>query len=96
MVAVICEANWKVEVARWTAAVGSRHESHRKRAAVRPRARIRYLREESDVFYAFIEYQDAIGVQNALKASPIQLNGRLIHVEGRRPNSGVSRGNTQW
>ncbi|XP_074583134.1 nuclear transport factor 2-like isoform X2 [Curcuma longa] len=49
-------------------------------------------RKESDVFYAFIEYQDAIGVQNALKASPIQLNGRLIHVEGRRPNSGVSRG----
>ncbi|CAL9201537.1 unnamed protein product [Musa hybrid cultivar] len=49
-------------------------------------------RKESDVFYAFIEYEDAIGVQNALKASPIQLNGRLIHVEGRRPNSGASRG----
>ncbi|KAG6533426.1 hypothetical protein ZIOFF_007294 [Zingiber officinale] len=52
-------------------------------------------RKESDVFYAFIEYQDAIGVQNALKASPIQLNGRLIHVEGRRPNSGVSRGRAE-
>nr|XP_009397546.1 PREDICTED: putative G3BP-like protein isoform X2 [Musa acuminata subsp. malaccensis] len=49
-------------------------------------------RKESDVFYAFIEYEDAIGVHNALKASPIQLNGRLIHVEGRRPNSGASRG----
>ncbi|WOK98965.1 G3BP-like protein [Canna indica] len=49
-------------------------------------------RKESDVFYAFIEYEDAISVQNALKASPIQLNGRLIHVEGRRPNSGASRG----
>ncbi|XP_042400118.1 nuclear transport factor 2-like [Zingiber officinale] len=53
-------------------------------------------RKESDVFYDFIEYQDAIGVQNALKASPIQLNGRLIQDERRRPNSGVSRGNTQW
>ncbi|CAL9157176.1 unnamed protein product [Musa hybrid cultivar] len=49
-------------------------------------------RKESDVFYAFIEYEDANGVHNALKASPIQLNGRLIHVEGRRPNSGASRG----
>ncbi|XP_042412424.1 nuclear transport factor 2-like isoform X1 [Zingiber officinale] len=49
-------------------------------------------RKESDVFYAFIEYEDVIGVQNALKASPVQLNGRLIHVEGRRPNSGISRG----
>ncbi|XP_009397546.2 nuclear transport factor 2-like isoform X2 [Musa acuminata AAA Group] len=49
-------------------------------------------RKESDVFYAFIEYEDAIGVHNALKASPIQLNGRLIHVEGRRPNSGALRG----
>ncbi|XP_074575557.1 nuclear transport factor 2-like isoform X1 [Curcuma longa] len=49
-------------------------------------------RKESDVFYAFIEYEDAISVQNALKATPVQINGRLIHVEGRRPNSGVSRG----
>ncbi|KAG0484450.1 hypothetical protein HPP92_008529 [Vanilla planifolia] len=49
-------------------------------------------RKEAGVFYAFIEYEDAIGVQNALKASPVQLNGRLIHVEGRRPNSGALRG----
>ncbi|KAK8941451.1 hypothetical protein KSP39_PZI009797 [Platanthera zijinensis] len=49
-------------------------------------------RKEAGVFYAFIEYEDAASVQNALKASPVQLNGRLIHVEGRRPNSGASRG----
>ncbi|XP_009382199.1 nuclear transport factor 2 isoform X1 [Musa acuminata AAA Group] len=49
-------------------------------------------RKEAGVFYAFIEYEDATGVQNALKASPIQLNGRLIHVEERRPNGGASRG----
>nr|XP_010920289.1 putative G3BP-like protein [Elaeis guineensis] len=49
-------------------------------------------RKEAGVFYAFIEFEDAVGVQNALKASPIQLNGRLIHVEGRRPNSRASRG----
>ncbi|XP_008785151.2 nuclear transport factor 2-like isoform X1 [Phoenix dactylifera] len=49
-------------------------------------------RKEAGVFYAFVEFEDAVGVQNALKASPIQLNGRLIHVEGRRPNSGAFRG----
>lgn len=49
-------------------------------------------RKEAGVFYAFIEYEDTAGVQNALKASPVQLNGRLIYVEGRRPNSGASRG----
>ncbi|RWV98127.1 hypothetical protein BHE74_00005522 [Ensete ventricosum] len=32
------------------------------------------------------------GTKFNLQASPIQLNGRLIHVEGRRPNSGASRG----
>ncbi|KAG0491717.1 hypothetical protein HPP92_005115 [Vanilla planifolia] len=49
-------------------------------------------RKEAGVFYAFIEFEEASAVQNALKASPVQLNGRLIHVEGRRPNSGASRG----
>ncbi|CAL9780784.1 unnamed protein product [Musa acuminata subsp. burmannicoides] len=53
-------------------------------------------RKEAGVFYAFIEYEDATGVQNALKASPIQLNGRLIHVEERRPNGGASRGSKQY
>ncbi|XP_020575111.1 putative G3BP-like protein [Phalaenopsis equestris] len=49
-------------------------------------------RKEAGVFYAFIEFEDAVAVQNALKATPVQLNGRMIHVEGRRPNSGASRG----
>lgn len=46
---VICEANWRVEVARWTAAVGSGDGTHQKRAAVRPRARIRYLQRGTPV-----------------------------------------------
>ncbi|KAK8935465.1 hypothetical protein KSP39_PZI012872 [Platanthera zijinensis] len=49
-------------------------------------------RKEAGFFYAFIEFEDADGVQNALKSSPVQLNGRLIHVEGRKPNGGSSRG----
>ncbi|XP_008796383.1 nuclear transport factor 2 isoform X2 [Phoenix dactylifera] len=49
-------------------------------------------RKDSGGHYAFVEFEDAAAVQNALKASPIQLNGRQIYVEERRPNSGISRG----
>ncbi|KAJ6790793.1 putative G3BP-like protein [Iris pallida] len=49
-------------------------------------------RKETGVFYAFVEFEDAIGVQNAIKSSPVQLNGRSLHVQGRRPNNGTSRG----
>ncbi|KAK9997678.1 hypothetical protein SO802_022364 [Lithocarpus litseifolius] len=51
------------------------------------------LRKEVGVCYAFVEFEDLIGVQNALKASPIQLGGRQVYIEERRPNSsGISRG----
>ncbi|XP_075648768.1 nuclear transport factor 2 isoform X1 [Castanea sativa] len=51
------------------------------------------LRKEVGVCYAFVEFEDLIGVQNALKASPIQLAGRQVYIEERRPNSsGISRG----
>lgn len=49
-------------------------------------------RKEAGVFFGFVEYEDMGGIHNALSASPIELNGRLVHVEERRPNSGVSRG----
>ncbi|KAG1361472.1 ras GTPase-activating protein-binding protein 1 [Cocos nucifera] len=49
-------------------------------------------RKDSGGHYAFVEFEDAAAVQNALKASPIQLNGWQIYVEERRPNSGISRG----
>ncbi|KAH7691004.1 NTF2-like protein [Dioscorea alata] len=49
-------------------------------------------RKEAGVYYAFVEFEDVYGVQNALKATPIEINGRQIHVEARRPNSGAIRG----
>ncbi|XP_040379456.1 nuclear transport factor 2-like isoform X2 [Oryza brachyantha] len=49
-------------------------------------------RKEAGVFFGFVEYEDMSGIQNALSASPIELNGRLVHVEERRPNSGIYRG----
>ncbi|KAL5215909.1 hypothetical protein ABZP36_007310 [Zizania latifolia] len=49
-------------------------------------------RKEAGVFFGFVEYEDMSGIHNALRASPIELNGRLVYVEERRPNSGVYRG----
>jgi len=49
-------------------------------------------RKEAGVFFGFVEFEDMSGIQNALSASPIELNGRLVHVEERRPNCGFPRG----
>lgn len=50
-------------------------------------------RMESGVCYAFVEFEDIPGVQNAIKASPIQLGGRQVYIEERRANSSsTSRG----
>ncbi|KAL6651030.1 hypothetical protein ACP70R_009955 [Stipagrostis hirtigluma subsp. patula] len=50
-------------------------------------------RKEAGVFFGFVEFEDMSGIHNALNASPIELNGRLVHVEERRPNSsGYPRG----
>ncbi|KAJ7977176.1 Nuclear transport factor 2 family protein with RNA binding domain [Quillaja saponaria] len=44
-------------------------------------------RNEIGVCYAFVEFEDTSGVQNAIQASPIQLAGRQVYIEERRPNS---------
>lgn len=49
-------------------------------------------RKDSGGYYAFVEFEDVIGVRNALKASPIIIKGWQIYVEERRPNSSMSRG----
>ncbi|XP_004976185.1 putative G3BP-like protein isoform X1 [Setaria italica] len=49
-------------------------------------------RKEAGVFFGFVEFEDISGIQNALNASPIELNGRLVHVEERRPNCGFPSG----
>ncbi|CAA0825742.1 Nuclear transport factor 2 (NTF2) family protein with RNA binding (RRM-RBD-RNP motifs) domain [Striga hermonthica] len=53
-----------------------------------------FLRNRADtgVCYAFVEFEDIQSVRNALQASPIQLAGRKVYIEERRPNSGASRG----
>ncbi|XP_020550128.1 ras GTPase-activating protein-binding protein 1 isoform X2 [Sesamum indicum] len=47
---------------------------------------------DTGVCYAFVEFEDVQSVQNAIKASPIQLAGRKVYIEERRPNSTSSRG----
>uniref|UniRef100_A0A7N0ZY75 G3BP-like protein n=2 Tax=Kalanchoe fedtschenkoi TaxID=63787 RepID=A0A7N0ZY75_KALFE len=50
-------------------------------------------REDVDVCYAFVEFEDIEGVQNAIKASTIEIGGRQVHIEERRAkNSFTSRG----
>ncbi|XP_059660166.1 nuclear transport factor 2 isoform X2 [Cornus florida] len=50
-------------------------------------------RTEVGVCYAFVEFEDVQSVQNAIKASPIQLAGRQVYIEERRANSSsTSRG----
>ncbi|XP_073143826.1 nuclear transport factor 2-like isoform X2 [Henckelia pumila] len=49
-------------------------------------------RKDTGVCYAFVEFEDVQSVQNAIKASPIQLAGKQVYIEERRPNSGASRG----
>ncbi|OMO64999.1 hypothetical protein CCACVL1_21587 [Corchorus capsularis] len=54
-----------------------------------------FIRNRKDVVgvcYAFVEFEDIAAVQNAIKASPIQLAGRQVFIEERRPNSSSTRG----
>ncbi|KAJ4728330.1 ras GTPase-activating protein-binding protein 2-like [Melia azedarach] len=55
-----------------------------------------FVRNRKDVVgvcYAFVEFEDISGVQNAIQASPIHLAGRQVYIEERRPNSSsTSRG----
>ncbi|KAL0433206.1 UNVERIFIED_CONTAM: Nuclear transport factor 2 [Sesamum latifolium] len=43
-------------------------------------------RKDIDVCYAFVEFEDVSGVQNAIKASMVQIGGHQLYIEGRRPN----------
>eukprot|EP00262_Sarcandra_glabra_P009559 TRINITY_DN2398_c0_g1_i1.p1 TRINITY_DN2398_c0_g1~~TRINITY_DN2398_c0_g1_i1.p1 ORF type:complete len:477 (-),score=98.97 TRINITY_DN2398_c0_g1_i1:293-1723(-) len=59
---------------------------------IRPDGVVLRNRKDIGICYAFIEFEDSLAVQNAIKASPIQFSGRQVHIEERRPNSSTSRG----
>ncbi|RAL38341.1 hypothetical protein DM860_002319 [Cuscuta australis] len=43
-------------------------------------------RKDFDACYAFVEFEDMMSVQNAIKASFVEINGHQLYIEGRRPN----------
>ncbi|CAK9167393.1 unnamed protein product [Ilex paraguariensis] len=43
-------------------------------------------RKDIDVRYAFVEFEDTTGVQNAVEASTVQIAGHQLYIEGRRAN----------
>ncbi|KAJ7979785.1 Nuclear transport factor 2 family protein with RNA binding domain isoform 2 [Quillaja saponaria] len=50
-------------------------------------------RKDVGVCYAFVEFEDSSGVYNAVKAGSVQIAGRQVYIEERRPNSNIpSRG----
>ncbi|CAA3009223.1 G3BP isoform X2 [Olea europaea subsp. europaea] len=50
-------------------------------------------RKDIDVCYAFVEFEDTYGVQNAVQAYSVQIGGHRLYIEGRRPNrSNLTRG----
>ncbi|KAJ7955488.1 putative Ras-GTPase-activating protein-binding protein [Quillaja saponaria] len=50
-------------------------------------------RKDVGVCYAFVEFEDMSGVHNAVKAGSVQVAGRQVYIEERRPNSNIpSRG----
>ncbi|MBA0790958.1 hypothetical protein Gohar_015569 [Gossypium harknessii] len=58
-----------------------------------------FIRNRKDVVgvcYAFVEFEDIFAVQNAIKASPIQLGERQVYVEERRPNSSSTGGGSMY
>ncbi|GLT41309.1 hypothetical protein SLA2020_153840 [Shorea laevis] len=53
---------------------------------------VRNRKDVPGVCYAFVEFEDILAVQNAIKASPIHLAGRQVYIEERRPNTSGIRG----
>ncbi|XP_050372883.1 nuclear transport factor 2-like [Argentina anserina] len=46
-------------------------------------------RKDVGVCYAFVEFEDMSGVRNAVKAGSVQIAGRQVYIEERRPNSHI-------
>ncbi|KAL2923020.1 putative G3BP-like protein [Bienertia sinuspersici] len=48
--------------------------------------------KDTDVCYAFVEFEDIASVQSAIKAGSVQIAGRQVYIEERRANSSFARG----
>ncbi|XP_047960057.1 nuclear transport factor 2-like [Salvia hispanica] len=61
-------------------------EEFKKFGKLRPDGVAIRTRKDIDVCYAFVEFEDISGVQNAIKASVVNIGGYELYIEGRRPN----------
>ncbi|XP_047168735.1 nuclear transport factor 2-like isoform X1 [Vigna umbellata] len=60
---------------------------------IRPNGVVIRSRKDVGVCYAFVEFEDMNGVHNAVKAGSVEVAGRQVYIEERRPNSNIpSRG----
>ncbi|KAL9277832.1 hypothetical protein ACSQ67_024941 [Phaseolus vulgaris] len=60
---------------------------------IRPEGVVIRSRKDVGVCYAFVEFEDMSGVHNAVKAGSVEVAGRQVYIEERRPNSNIpSRG----
>ncbi|XP_004497787.1 nuclear transport factor 2-like [Cicer arietinum] len=60
---------------------------------IRPDGVVIRSRKDVGVCYAFVEFEDISGVHNAVKAGSVEIAGRQVYIEERRPNSNIpSRG----
>ncbi|CAN6460451.1 unnamed protein product [Victoria cruziana] len=59
---------------------------------IKPEGVVVRSRKDIGICYAFVEFEDVSSVQNAIKASPVQIGGRQVHIEERRQNSNSTRG----
>ncbi|CAH9095167.1 unnamed protein product [Cuscuta epithymum] len=61
-------------------------EEFKKFGKLKPDAVAIRTRKDFDVCYAFVEFEDITSVQNAIKASFVEIGGHQLYIEGRRPN----------
>ncbi|KAI3469856.1 hypothetical protein Pfo_026519 [Paulownia fortunei] len=61
-------------------------EEFKKFGKIKPDGVAIRTRKDIDVCYAFVEFEDISGVQNAIKASTVQIGTHQLYIEGRRPN----------
>ncbi|KAK9058424.1 hypothetical protein SSX86_023266 [Deinandra increscens subsp. villosa] len=69
-----------------TANVSDIEEEFKKFGKIRQDGVAIRTRKDLDVCYAFVEFDDITGVQNAIKASTVEIGGQQVTIEGRRAN----------
>ncbi|XP_073299759.1 nuclear transport factor 2-like isoform X2 [Primulina huaijiensis] len=61
-------------------------EEFKKFGKLKPNGVAIRTRKDIDACYAFVEFEDVSGVQNAIKASTVQIGAHQLYIEERRPN----------